>query len=78
MLIYKPEDGIIKVNLLFQDETVRLIIDNMCMLFGKARSTINEHIPNLFSEGELEESKSVRKIGISVFPIKPTNSVHGG
>ena len=73
MLIYQSEDGTIKVDVLFQDETVWLTIDNMCMLFGKARSTINEHILNVFSEGELEESKSVKKIGISDFSTKPTN-----
>ena len=73
ILIYQSEDGTIKVDVLFQDETVWLTIDNMCLLFGKARSTINEHILNVFSEGELEESKSVRKIGISDFSTKPTN-----
>ena len=61
------------MDVLFQDETVWLTIDNMCLLFGKARSTINEHILNVFSEGELEEEKSVRKIGISDFSTKPTN-----
>lgn len=73
ILIYQSEDGTIKVDVLFQDETVWLTIDNMCLLFGKARSTINEHILNVFSEGELEEEKSVRKIGISDFSTKPTN-----
>ena len=73
ILIYQSEDGTIKVDVLFQDETVWLTIDNMCLLFGKARSTINEHILNVFSEGELEEEKSVIKIGISDFSTKPTN-----
>ena len=73
ILIYQSEDGTIKVDVLFQDETVWLTIDNMCLLFGKARSTINEHILNVFSEGELEEEKCVRKIGISDFSTKPTN-----
>ena len=73
ILIYQSEDGTIKVDVLFQDETVWLTIGNMCLLFGKARSTINEHILNVFSEGELEEEKSVRKIGISDFSTKPTN-----
>ena len=73
ILIYQSEDGTIKVDVLFQDETVWLTIDNMCLLFGKARSTINEHILNVFSEGELEEERSVRKIGNSDFSTKPTN-----
>lgn len=56
-----------------EDETVWLTIDQMSELFGKARSTINEHILNIFSEGELLKSESVRKIGNSDFSTKPTN-----
>ncbi len=72
-LIYQSEDGTIKVDVLFQDETVWLTIDNMCLLFGKSRSTINEHILNIFKEGELLEENTIRKIGISDFSTKPTN-----
>ena len=56
-----------------EDETVWLTIDQMSELFGKARSTINEHILNIFSEGELLKPESVRKIGNSDFSTKPTN-----
>ncbi|MBX3042720.1 MAG: virulence RhuM family protein [Candidatus Kapabacteria bacterium] len=45
----------------------------MTDLFQKSRSTINEHILNVFNEGELVEENSVRKIGISDFSTKPTN-----
>lgn len=45
----------------------------MSELFQKSRSTINEHILNIFSEGELERDTSVRKIGNSDFSTKPTN-----
>jgi hypothetical protein len=45
----------------------------MALLFGKSRSTINEHILNVFQSGELNESDSVRKIGNSDFSTKPTN-----
>jgi hypothetical protein len=45
----------------------------MAMLFEKSRSTINEHILNIYSEGELEEETSKRKIGNSDFSTKPTN-----
>lgn len=73
IVLYQSEDGNIKVDVLFQDETVWLTIDQMCLLFGKSRSTINEHILNLYQEGELTEEKSIRKIGISDFSTKPTN-----
>ena len=73
IVLYQSEDGNVKVDVLFQDETVWLTIDQMCMLFGKSRSTINEHILNIYQEGELTEEKSIRKIGISDFSTKPTN-----
>ena len=73
IVLYQSEDGNVKVDVLFQDETVWLTIDQMSQLFGKSRSTINEHILNVFSEGELKEEGSIRKIGISDFSTKPTN-----
>jgi hypothetical protein len=45
----------------------------MALLFGKAKSTINEHVKNIYEENELTESATIRKIGISDFPTKPTN-----
>lgn len=73
IVIYKSQDGNIKVDVLFSDENVWLTIDQMAMLFGKSRSTVNEHILNVYSEGELIESNTKRKIGISDFSTKPTN-----
>lgn len=73
IVIYKSEDGEIKVDVLFADETVWLTIDQMAELFGKSRSTINEHILNAYSEGELNEDVTKKKIGISDFSKKPTN-----
>ena len=61
------------MDVVFSGETVWLTIDSMTKLFGKSRSTINEHILNIFSEGELKEEESVRKIGNSDFSTKPTN-----
>ena len=57
----------------FEGETVWLTIDDMASLFEKSRSTINEHILNIFEEGELEKESSMRKIGNSDFSTKPTN-----
>ena len=72
-LLYKAENGKIKVDVLIQDETVWLTIEQMAELFGKGRSTINEHILNIYQDGELEKEESMRKIGISDFSTKPTN-----
>lgn len=73
MIIFKTDDEKVSVDVLFDQETVWLTIDNMVQLFDKSRSTINEHILNIFAEGELVEEESVRKIGISDFSTKPTN-----
>ena len=72
-LLYKAENGNIKVDVLIQDETVWLTIEQMSELFGKSRSTVNDHILNIYQDGELEKEESMRKIGISDFSTKPTN-----
>jgi len=73
IIIYQTEDGITKIETRLENETVWLTIDQMADLFQKSRSTINEHIINIFKEGELIEESVVRKIGISDFSTKPTN-----
>lgn len=73
IVIYQSEEGKVSVDVLFQDETVWLPIEQMSILFGKSRSTINEHILNIYKEGELSEADTIRKIGISDFSTKPTN-----
>ena len=73
IVIYQSEDGNVKVDVLFQDETVWLTQEQMALLFRKSKSTVNEHILHIFQEGELQEELSVRKIGISDFSTKPTN-----
>ena len=73
ILLYKNSDGNIKIDVIVQDETVWLTQDQMAELFQKAKSTINEHIKNVFEEGELNESAVMRKFGNSEFSTKPTN-----
>ncbi len=73
IIIYQTEDGRTKIETMLEDETVWLTIDQMAELFQKSRSTINEHILNIYTEQELEEQTSMRKIGISDFSTKPTN-----
>ena len=60
IVIYQSEDGQIKVDVLFENETVWLTMEQMCLLFGKAKSTISEHIKNIFAEGELQHDSVVR------------------
>ena len=73
ILIYQNRDGSIKIETHFENETVWLNIDQIAELFQKSRSTINEHILNIYKEEELEKELSMRKIGNSDFSTKPTN-----
>ena len=73
LIIYKTEDGKVKIETHFENETVWLNIEQIAELFQKSRSTINEHILNIYKEEELEQEFSMRKIGISDFSTKPTN-----
>jgi hypothetical protein len=73
IILYTTEDGLTKVDVKLENETVWLTIDQMSELFNKSRSTINEHILNIYGENELVESDTIRKIGISDFSTKPTN-----
>jgi len=73
IVIYQADNGKTKLQVKLEDETVWLTIEQMADLFAKAKSTINEHILNIFKEKELNKDKSVRKIGNSDFSTKPTN-----
>ncbi len=73
IIIYKSDDGKTDISVHIEDETAWLTIAQMAELFEKSRSTINEHILNIYKEKELEENNSMRKIGISDFSVKPTN-----
>ena len=59
-ILFKTEDEKISVDVRFEDETVWLNQDQMALLFGKARTTITEHILNVFKEGELNEEEVCR------------------
>ena len=61
IVLYQSEDGNVKVDVLFQDETVWLTQSQLCMLFGKSKATISEHIKHIFEEGELDDKVVVRK-----------------
>ena len=65
LIIYQNPDGNIKIDVRLEEETVWLTQDQMATLFGKAKSTINEHIKNVFTEGELDEKVVIRKFRIT-------------
>lgn len=60
ILIYQNEKGNIKVDVRFEDGSVWLSQAQICELFGKAKSTISEHISAIFEDGELDRDSVVR------------------
>ena len=60
ILIYQNDNGNIKVDVRFEDETLWLSQTQICEVFGKAKSTISEHIKAIFEEGELTPDSTVR------------------
>jgi len=63
IVIYKSKDGP-KLEVRLDKETVWLTQKQMALLFDKEISTINEHIKNIYKEGELDEKSTIRKFRI--------------
>lgn len=71
IIIFENQNVKLEVNM--KDETVWLTQSQMAQLFGKAVSTINEHIKNIYKEKELEATDTMTKFGNSEFSDKPIN-----
>jgi len=55
-LLYTSPNGEIKVEAFLHNENIWLTQNRIAELFGKGRSTITEHLQNIFNEGELQEN----------------------
>ena len=73
IVIYDNGEGSTQIEVKLEDETVWLSQDQMADLFQKSKSTINEHIKNIYKEKELEEKATLNKFGNSEFAKKPVN-----
>lgn len=71
-LIYEANDTI-KVEVVLENENIWLTQEQISKLYNKSKSTINEHIKNIYAEQELKELETMRKFGNSEFSTKPTN-----
>ena len=60
IIIYQTADNETRIQTRLQDETIWLTQEQMAVLFGKGRTTITEHIGNIFKEGELKEDEVCR------------------
>lgn len=61
IIMYTTEDGLTKIEVTFEEDTVWLSLQQMTELFQRDKSTISRHIKNIFSEGELQQEPTVAK-----------------
>jgi hypothetical protein len=76
IILYQTEDGRTRIRCRFEDETIWLTQKLMAELFQKDVRTINEHIQNVLSEGELAEESVVRKFRITAADGKRYDTQH--
>ena len=60
IIVYQSEDGTLKIDVKFEDETVWLTQQQMADLYQTSRTNVVEHIKNIYEEGELEKSSTCR------------------
>lgn len=61
IILYKTIDGQVKLNVLFEDETLWLSQKKMAELFDVSVKTISEHLQNIFLSEELDQNSVIRK-----------------
>ena len=61
-LLYKSPDGAVKVEVIFQNETVWLTQKAIAELFGVKRPAVTRHLKNIFESGELDENSVCSKM----------------
>lgn len=61
IIIYESFDGKIKIETKVSNENIWLSQAQICELYGKAKSTISEHIKAIFEDEELDRNSTVRK-----------------
>lgn len=65
IIIYQTEDGLTKIDVSFENDTVWLSKSQMAELFQRDRSVISKHIKNVFNEGELSQKSNVQNLHIA-------------
>ena len=61
ILIYRNEKGDTKIDVYFEEETIWMTQKALCELYQVSKSSVSEHIANIFQDGELEPEATVRK-----------------
>ncbi|WP_293833241.1 virulence RhuM family protein [uncultured Phascolarctobacterium sp.] len=73
IIIYQTDDGLTKINVNMQEETVWLSLDQMAELFQRDKSTISRHIKKIFEEGELQRNSVVANFATTAVDGKVYN-----
>ncbi len=76
VVLYQTPDGATSLAVHLEKETVWLTQKQMAELFGKTVPTINEHIKNVFKDGELEEEAVIRNFRITAADGKSYDTAH--
>lgn len=76
IVLYEDAAGVLQIQVRLEDETVWLNQAQMAMLFQKDLRTVNEHITNLFEEGELAKDAVIRNFRITAKDQKLYNVRH--
>jgi hypothetical protein len=76
IVIYQSADGTTLIDVRLEAETVWLTQKKMAELFDKDVRTVNEHIRNIFKEGELVENSVIRKFRITASDGKSYETSH--
>lgn len=72
IIVYQTENGLTKIEVTLENETVWLSQNQMAELFQRDKSTISRHIKNIFEERELDKNSVVAKIAITAADEKYT------
>lgn len=60
IIIYQSEDGVVRLDVRLEDETIWLTQQQMAELYGSSRTNVVEHIKHIYEEGELQENATCR------------------
>ena len=74
LLLCESQDGTIRLDVRMDDETVWLSLDQMATLFGKSRTTVNEHVLHIYEEGGFVRSRRREKSEFPIFLLSPRTS----
>jgi hypothetical protein len=76
IVLYQTEDGRTRIQCRFENDSIWLTQKLMAELFQKDVRTINEHLQNVFAEGELAEEAVIRKFRITAADGKSYETQH--